>query len=186
MFRKLIALLAAPALVAAQTQQMTQHSPRKNRRSVRSPGRALRLAKENNIAASRRRIPSAARTPQIRVDQAQLYPNLTAVGRPGHQRGDRIGQSGTLVPYASVWTYNTGLELKPNAVRRPARRSPMFARAGRTSRRTRRSQVTHEFSVALKVKHAIQRDARARTKPKPPRGRSSRSRTSSSQSRSPK
>jgi len=112
MFTKLITLLAVPALVAAQTQQMTQAQPAQDPSfKPITLAEALRLAKENNISNITATNSVRSSSLQIRSAKAQLYPSLNLSAGQGISAGDRVGQSGTLVPYASVWTYNTGLTL---------------------------------------------------------------------------
>ena len=112
MFTKLITLLAVPALVAAQTQQMTaaQVAQDPSFRPI-TLAEAIRLAKENNISNITAANSVRSSSLQIRSAKAQLYPSLSLSAGQGISAGDRVGQSGTLVPYASVWTYNTGLSL---------------------------------------------------------------------------
>jgi len=71
---------------------------------------ALRLAKENNVAATTSANSIRSANNAIRSTKAQLYyPNVSISAGQSRSAGDRIGQSGTLVPYTSVWQYNTGV-----------------------------------------------------------------------------
>src|SRR6185312_395802 len=88
---------------------------------------------------------------QVRSARAQLYPTLSASAGQSISAGDRIGQSGTLVPYTPVWQYSTGLQSsitlfdggKTFADVRARRADVTAAEAG---------QVTTNFSLALQVK----------------------------------
>jgi outer membrane protein len=149
MSRKLIALLAVPALSFAQQPAAVQDS------SIRAITlqEALQLATENNVAAvtSANAIRSAQNT--VRSARAQYYPTLSASAGQSRSAGDRIGQSGTLVPYASAWNYSTGVSAgltlfdggKTSADVRQRRAEVESAEA---------QQVTTLFGVALNVKTA--------------------------------
>ena len=152
MFTKLITLLAVPALVAAQTQQMTPAQPSQDP-SFRpiTLAEALRLAKENNISNITAANSVRSSSLQIRSAKAQLYPSLNLSAGQGISAGDRVGQSGTLVPYASVWTYNTGLSLSQTLF--DAGKSFADVRAAKANvAANEANQVTQEFSVSLNVK----------------------------------
>src|SRR5947199_2450303 len=104
MRRKLIAiaLLAAPMILGAQQMTDTTFRPI-------SLADALRLAHDNslqNIQAD-----NAIRTANnsLRSTRAAMYPTLTATAGQSKSAGERLGQSGTLVPFTGAWTYNTGL-----------------------------------------------------------------------------
>jgi outer membrane protein len=152
MFTKLIALLAVPALVAAQTQQMTQTAVAQDP-SFRpiTLAEALRLAKENNVSNTTAANSVRSSSLQIRSAKAQLYPSLSASAGQGISAGDRVGQSGTLVPYTAAWTYNTGLTL--NQTLFDAGKSFADVRVAKANvAANEANQVTQEFSVSLNVK----------------------------------
>jgi len=152
MFTKLITLLAVPALVAAQTQQMTQAQPAQDPSfKPITLAEALRLAKENNISNITATNSVRSSSLQIRSAKAQLYPSLNLSAGQGISAGDRVGQSGTLVPYASVWTYNTGLTLSQTLF--DAGKSFADVRVARANvAANEANEVTQEFSVSLNVK----------------------------------
>jgi outer membrane protein TolC len=152
MFTKLITLLAVPALVAAQTQQMTPAQPAQDP-SFRpiTLAEAIRLAKENNISNITAANSVRSSSLQIRSAKAQLYPSLSLSAGQGISAGDRVGQSGTLVPYASVWTYNTGLTLSQTLF--DAGKSFADVRVAKANvAANEANEITQEFSVSLNVK----------------------------------
>ena len=152
MFTKLITLLAVPALVAAQTQQMTPAQPAQDP-SFRpiTLAEAIRLAKENNISNITAANSVRSSSLQIRSAKAQLYPSLNLSAGQGISAGDRVGQSGTLVPYTPVWTYNTGLTLSQTLF--DAGKSFADVRVARANvAANEANEVTQEFSVSLNVK----------------------------------
>ncbi len=109
MFRKLIPLLAAPMVLAAQQPQMQQ--PAVNADGTFRPislAEALRLAKENNFQAITAENQTRSANNAVRAAKAQLYPTLDVSAGQSKSAGDRLGQSGTIVPYTSQWTYNSG------------------------------------------------------------------------------
>jgi len=106
MFNKLVILLAVPAVLSAQQMPAI---PAGTFRPI-SLAEALRLAKENNVAATTSANSIRSANNAIRSTKAQLYyPNVSISAGQSRSAGDRIGQSGTLVPYTSVWQYNTGV-----------------------------------------------------------------------------
>ena len=152
MFTKLITLLAVPALVAAQTQQMTQATVAQDP-SFRpiTLAEAVRLAKENNVSNVTAANSVRSSTLSIRSAKAQLYPSVSASAGQGISAGDRVGQSGTLVPYTAAWTYNTGLTL--NQTLFDAGKSFADVRVAKANvAANEANQVTQEFNVALNVK----------------------------------
>jgi outer membrane protein TolC len=100
MFSKLVILLAAPAILAAQTTPA-------GFRPI-SLAEAIRLTKENNVQViqSANAIRQASNT--ARSARAQLYPTLSVNAGQSKSAGQRPGQTGDLVPYTSAWSYNTG------------------------------------------------------------------------------
>lgn len=108
MFSKLIILIAAPAALMAQQQPMPA-IPAGTFRPI-TLAEALRLARENNVAATTSANSIRSASNAIRTTRAQLYyPNVNVSMGQSRSAGDRIGQNGTLVPYTSVWQYNTGV-----------------------------------------------------------------------------
>jgi outer membrane protein len=103
---KLAILLAVPAVLSAQTMPAI---PAGTFRPI-TLAEALRLAKENNVAATTSANSIRSATNAIRTTRAQLYyPNVSMSAGQSWSAGDRIGQSGTLVPYEPRWAYNTGI-----------------------------------------------------------------------------
>jgi len=144
MFAKLIPLLVAPAILGAQQMSDTTFHPI-------SQAEAVKLAQQNNLAAITSANAIRTASNQVRSARAQLYPTLSATAGQSISAGDRIGQSGTLVPYTPVWQYSTGLQSsitlfdggKTFADVRARRADVTAAEAG---------QVTTNFSLALQVK----------------------------------
>lgn len=111
MFNKLVILLAVPAVLSAQQMPAI---PAGTFRPI-TLAEALRLAKENNVAAVTSANNIRAASNGIRTAKAALYyPSLSLSAGQNKSAGDRIGQSGTLVPYASDWQYSTGLSASIN------------------------------------------------------------------------
>lgn len=145
MFTKLITLLAVPALLGAQ--QMTDSNGFKPISLVD----AIRLAKENNVSNITAANSVRSANLQIRAAKAQLYPGVSTSLNQSKSSGQRLGQSGTLVDYASSWTYATGLSIsqvlfdggKSFADVRSAKANVVAQEAGLTSQ---------EFNIGLQVK----------------------------------
>jgi outer membrane protein len=147
MFRKLIVLLAAPAIVGAQ-QAMSDTTFHQI-----SMAEALRLAHDNNVQNITSDNAIRTATNNVRSARAQLYPNLSASASQSKSYGDRLGQSNDLIPIVPKWGYNTGLTSqivlfdagKTFADVRTQRANVAAAQA---------NEVNTEFSVALSVKQA--------------------------------
>lgn len=105
MFRKLVTLAVVglvPAALAAQ-------QPADSARAI-PLSEAIRLSRENNYSAVTASNAIRSSSLAIRSSRAQLYPSLSASAGQSKQGGERIGQSGSLVPFnAAGWSYNTGL-----------------------------------------------------------------------------
>ena len=144
MFRKLILLLAAPMVLGAQQMTDTTLHPI----NVQD---AVRLAQQNNVAAVTASNQIRAANYSVRSARAELYPNATLSGGQTKSGGDRLGQSGTIVPYNSAWTYSTGLSSQMTlfdggrafADIRTQKANVLAAEAG---------QTTTQFDLALQVK----------------------------------
>lgn len=145
MFRKLIPLLAAPAVLGAQ-----QVVADPNARPI-SMAEAVSLAKQNNISAITAANSVRSANNLIRSTRANLYPTLTASAGQSISAGDRIGQSGTLVPYQPAWQYNTGLQSQLTLFDGGKTFADIRARQA-DANAAGASQVTTEFSLALQVK----------------------------------
>jgi outer membrane protein len=102
MFRKLIPLLFAPVVLGAQQMTDTTLHPI-------TIADAVRLAKDNNVANITANNGVRTATNGVRSARAQLYPTLTGTAGQSKSAGDRLGQSGNLVPFTGAWTYSTGL-----------------------------------------------------------------------------
>lgn len=102
MFRKLITLLAAPMVLGAQQMPDTTLHPI-------TIADAVRLARDNNVSniTAANGVRSAVNS--VRSARAALYPTLNASAGQSKSAGERLGQSGQLVPFTGAWTYNTGL-----------------------------------------------------------------------------
>ncbi len=145
---KLIALLAAPALLGAQ-----QAIPDATFRPI-SLAEALRLAHENNVQniTSDNAIRTANNS--VRSARAQLYfPNVNATLGQNKSYGERLGPSNNLIGIDSKWAYTTGLNAqivlydggKTNADVKTNQANVAAAQA---------NEVNTEFNVALTVKQA--------------------------------
>ncbi len=146
MFRKLIVLLAAPVVVGAQ--QVTDTTLRPI-----SITEAVRLARENNVSNITASNGVRSATNSVRAARAALYPTLNASAGQTKSAGDRLGQSGQLVPFTGAWTYNTGLTSQLTLFDA----GKMFAdiknqQANVTAAQA--AEVNTEFNVGLQVKLA--------------------------------
>jgi outer membrane protein len=162
MFRKLVVALAIPALASAQNQMQTpmrqgsdtiprlRPNPDTTFRPI-SLADALRLARENNVSNITAANSVRSSNLQVRSARAELFPSLSASAGQGISAGDRVGQSGTLVPYTAAWTYNTGLSL--NQTLFDAGKSFADVRAAKAGVAAQEAnQVAQQFNVSLNVK----------------------------------
>ena len=155
MFRKLVTLLAVPAIASAQVvPQMPQAQKQGSADSTFRPislADALRLAKENNVSNITAANSVRNSNLLVRSARAQLYPSVSATAGQGISAGDRVGQSGTLVPYTPAWTYTTGLTV--NQTLFDAGKSFADVRARKADvLSAEANQVSQEFQVGLNVK----------------------------------
>src|SRR4051794_21849226 len=155
MFTKLISLLAVPVLASAQqvqrTQQVQVQQPVDTAFRPISLADAVRLAKENNVSAITANNAIRSANLQVRSARAQLLPNVSATAGQGKSAGDRLGQSGTLVPYNSQWTYSTGLSIQQTLF--DGGKSFADTRARRADvASAEASEVAQEFNIGLQVK----------------------------------
>jgi outer membrane protein len=155
MFTKLISLLAVPAVVGAQQlpaqQQVQVQQPTDTAFHPISLGDAVRLAKENNVGAITANNSIRSANLQVRSARAQLLPSVSLTAGQGKSAGDRLGQSGTLVPYNSQWTYSTGLSIQQTLF--DGGKSFADTRARRADvASAEASEVTQEFNIGLQVK----------------------------------
>jgi outer membrane protein len=147
MFGKLTTLLVVPALAFAQAPapvQDTMYHPI-------SLVEALRLAKENNVAAITTENSIRLAQNQVRSARAQWLPSVNGNISQNKSAGDRIGQSGTLVPYASAWNYSAGLSAGFNLYDGGKTSADIKARKADVQAQEA-SQVTQIFNVVLQVK----------------------------------
>jgi outer membrane protein len=154
MFTKLISLLAVPALVGAQqlpVQQVQVQQPTDTAYRPISLADAVRLAKENNVGAIMANNSVRSANLQVRSARAQLLPTVSASAGQGKSAGDRLGQSGTLVPYNSQWTYNTGLSIQQTLFDGGKSFADTRARKADVAN-AEASEVAEEFSIGLQVK----------------------------------
>ena len=98
----MIALLAAPMVLGAQQMTDTTFHPI-------SITEAVRLARENNVSNVTAANSVRSANNSVRSTRAALYPTLSASAGQSKSAGERLGQSGQLVPFTGAWTYNTGL-----------------------------------------------------------------------------
>jgi len=146
MFRKLIPLLVAPVVLGAQQMTDTTLHPI-------TIADAVRLAKDNNVANITAVNGVRSANNSVRSARAQVYPTLTGTAGQSKSAGDRLGQSGNLVPFTGAWTYSTGLSSQMTLFDA----GKMFAdiktqQANVTAAQA--SEVNTEFSVGLQVKLA--------------------------------
>ena len=145
---KLIALLAAPAILGAQ--QATTDS---TLRPI-SIADAIRLAKENNVQNITAYNSVRTANNSVRSARAAMFPTLTASAGQSISAGQRVNnQTNTLVEFVPAWSYNTGLSSQITLFDA----GKMFADV-RTQRANveaqQATQVNTEYSVALNVKLA--------------------------------
>jgi outer membrane protein len=146
MFRKLIPLLAAPAVVGAQ-QVVADPSARPI-----SMAEAVSLAKQNNISAITATNAVRSANNQVRSTRANLYPTLTASAGQGISAGDRIDPNRNIVvPYQSKWSYNSGLSAQMTLFDGGKTFADIRSREADASA-AQASQTTTEFGLALQVK----------------------------------
>jgi outer membrane protein len=144
---KLIALLAAPAILGAQ--QMTDTGAF---RPI-SLQEALRLARQNNVSNIQAENSVEAAGNLVRVRRAAVLPTLNASAGQSKRQGQNIGQSGQLVDFTSDWQYSTGLSSqvtlfdagKMFADVKTAKAQLVAAEAG---------EVATEYNIAQQVKLA--------------------------------
>lgn len=156
MSRKLIALLAVPALSLAHRAAAAQDTTRQAAVAPDAPRpislqEAVRLARENNVSAITAANQIRTAQNQVRSARAQRLPSLSASLSQNKSAGQRIGPQNTLVDYNADWSYSTSL----------SSRITLFD-AGKTSADVRTqqanvaaaeaSQITTEFSLAAQVK----------------------------------
>jgi outer membrane protein TolC len=146
MFRKLIPLLFAPVVLGAQQMTDTTLHPI-------TIADAVRLAKDNNVANITANNGVRTATNGVRSARAQLYPTLTGTAGQSKSAGDRLGQSGNLVPFTGAWTYSTGLSSQMTLFDA----GKMFAdiktqQANVTAAQA--AEVNTDFNVGLQVKLA--------------------------------
>ena len=155
MHRKLIVLLAAPAILGAQ-QTMPTTPPTTTDSTLRpiSITDALRLAKENNVSnvTAYNGVRSASNS--VRSAKAAMFPTLTASAGQSISAGQRVNtQTNTLVDFVPAWAYNTGLSSSITLFDA----GKMFADV-RTQQANvaaqQATQINTEYSVALNVKLA--------------------------------
>src|SRR5690242_5882267 len=103
MFRKLVILLAAPALLSAQQGD-----------SVRaiSLQDAIRLARENYVGAVTAENAVRSANLQVRSIRSQLWPSLTTSFGASKSAGQKLGEGQKLIATASPWAYTNSLSLR--------------------------------------------------------------------------
>jgi outer membrane protein len=116
MFRKLIPLVAAPALLAAQQAPMTPVSPAGDTAfHPISLAEAVKLAQENNVSAVLAENSVRNASTNVRTAFGQFLPSLSGSLGQSQSGGQRLGPQGDLVPYtANPWSYTTGLRTSLN------------------------------------------------------------------------
>jgi outer membrane protein len=151
---KLIALLAAPAILGAQQMpQVQQAAPDSNLRPI-TMADAVRLAKENNVSNITAYNAVRSANNSVRSAKAAMYPTLTASAGQSISAGQRVNsQTNTLVDFVPAWAYNTGLSSSITLFDA----GKMFADI-RTQQANvaalQATQINTEYGVALNVKLA--------------------------------
>ena len=155
MHRKLIVLLAAPAILGAQ-QQMPQAQQATTDSTLRpiTMADAVRLAKENNVSNITAYNAVRSANNSVRSARAAMFPTLTATAGQSISAGQRVNnQTNTLVDFVPAWSYNSGLSSGFTLFDA----GKMFADI-RTQQANvaaqQATQVNTEYSVALNVKLA--------------------------------
>jgi outer membrane protein len=146
MFSKLVILLAVPVVLAAQTTETGGY------RQI-SLAEAIKLAKENNVSAVTTANAIRSAQNQVRAARANYLPNLSFSAGQSKSQGDRIGQSGQLVGYASSWQYNTGLNTGLTLFDGGKIASDLRARRADVSAQEA-NQVTTQSQLVFNVKQA--------------------------------
>ncbi|MGH7621215.1 MAG: TolC family protein [Gemmatimonadaceae bacterium] len=115
MFRNLIPLVAAPALLAAQQMPSTS-SPGDSTFHPISLAEAVKLAQENNVSAVLAENSVRNASTSVRSAFGQFLPTLTGSLGQSQSGGQRLGPQGDLVPYTTTnpWSYSTGLRTSLN------------------------------------------------------------------------
>jgi outer membrane protein len=150
MFTKLITLLAMPVVLGAQQLPQVPQSIDSTFRPV-SMAEAVRLAKENNVGAITAQNAVRSANLNIRSAKAQLYPSITGSLSQSKSAGDRIGPSGTIIPYNSVWNYGTGISV--NQILFDGGKSFADVRARKADVvAAEASETAQEFNISLNVK----------------------------------
>ncbi len=161
MFRQLIPLLAAPAILAAQQTPPMRQPTSATVQPVAADSvfhqitlvEALRLAHDNNVSNITAENAVRSANTGVRAARAQLYPNLSGALTQTKSYGERLGPQNNLIGIDSRWGYNTSLTSQVT----------LFD-AGKTFAdvRTQKANVAAaeatgvntEFSVAFNVKEA--------------------------------
>jgi len=148
MHRKLIVLLAAPAILGAQQATTTDTTFHPN-----SLADALRLANDNNVTNII--ADNAIRTASngLRSARAQWYPNLQATAGQNIQQGDRLGPSNSLIPISSKWAYSTNLASSMTVFDGGKTRADIRTQQANVAQQ-QANEVNSQFNIAFQVKQA--------------------------------
>jgi outer membrane protein len=160
MFRKVMILVAAPALAAAQA--LTQAGDTIPRRAAVKPDtafhvislqEALRLTQQNNVAAVQAQGTLRGAQSALRSARAERYPNLSFSMGQNKGGGQRVGPGNTLIDFASKWSYssglNTGVTLYDGGTA-----SAHIRQQEANIASAEVAEITTEFNLALQVKQA--------------------------------
>ncbi len=153
MYRKLIALLAAPAMIGAQQTMPSAQTTDSTLRPI-TMADAVRLAKENNVSNITAYNAVRSANNSVRSAKAAMFPTLTATAGQSISAGQRVNnQTNTLVDFVPAWSYNSGLSSGFTLFDA----GKMFADI-RTQQANvaaqQATQVNTEYNVALNVKLA--------------------------------
>ena len=168
MKKTLITLLAIPCLaqgILAQRTPVTLASVRDTvrRMSIDSDTsfhpidleRAIDLAQRNSPLTVGARGTTAIANASVRLAYAQFIPNASITAGQSQQTGDRVGQSGTIVPFnpPHPWSYSTGLRASVRLFDGGLRLYQLSQSKANVAA-AEANDVAQEFGVALQVKTA--------------------------------
>jgi outer membrane protein len=168
MKKTLITLLAIPCLargIFAQGTPVTLASARDTVRRVSIDSdssfhpidllRAIDLAQRNSPLTVQARGATTVANASVRAAYAAFIPNATISAGQSQQTGDRVGQSGTIVPFnpPHPWSYSTGLRASVR-IFDGGMRFYQISQSKADVGSAEANDVAQEFSVALQVKTA--------------------------------
>ena len=166
MKKTLITLLAIPCLaqgIFAQGTPVTLASVRDTTRRVSIDSdssfhpidlaKAVQLAQRNSPVSVAARGQITTANAAVKEAYAAFIPNATITAGQSQQTGDRVGQSGTIVPFnpPHPWSYSTGLRASVR-VFDGGQRFYQISQSKAEVGAAEANDITQQFSVALQVK----------------------------------